>query len=306
MAVLYPNRGCFALLIALTFFLSAAARAQGLVAQLGEKGRIGEEDLAQYSASESCYGPEAVSSRKAGFMTFLESEIMEEVLRRESGPRLKDEDYAAEVRRVDKESRAPDILACIKKSFGSKDGIGFPSSLERRRYERVFLRKHMIPAAFYRFLRYDPKVQAQAYALRDNVFQEAVNGASFADLASRYKVEYATKAYREEEPKADGKAGMPMAWTPFEKKFIDENLRELSPGKVLGRVIEGSEDLRIVRLLDAREGRYEFEWLIIRKRGVQDYFSSVPKIKTVIHDPGLRDWISGISGNPLLKVLSIR
>ncbi len=275
-----------------------------IVAVIGEKGRVTEQDLADFAAAESCYGPEALNSRKAGFMRMLETAIMEEVMRREAGIELTKADYEKESRRIDRETRAPEILECVKKYFGA-DGRG--------RYERVFLRKNMIAGPFHRFLQFDPKVQKQAYSFRGQVLAKARQGESFADLAAELKISYSTRTYTLEEPKED-KNGLikeeisapspALRWSPFEKQFIEDHLKALAPGQMKPEPID-SADIQFLRLLSNADGKYRFESLQISKKNIRDYLQSIPKLRCGIKDPELKEWIRGIPGNPMLSALEL-
>ena len=275
-----------------------------IVASIGDKGRVSEKDLADFIAAESCYGSDALNSRKAGFMRMLETAIMEEVMRREAGLELTKADYEKEGQRIDRETRAPEILECVKKYF-TEDGRG--------RYERVFLRKNMIAGPFHRFLQFDPKVQKQAYNIRDQVLAKSRQGESFVDLAAELKIGYSTRTYTLEEPREDKKeyikerAAAPsptLRWSPFEKQFIEDHLKALAPGQMKPEPVD-SYDIQFFRLLSNDDGRYRFESLRIDKKNIRDYFSSIPKLRCAIKDPELKEWIRGIPGNPMLSALDL-
>jgi hypothetical protein len=215
-----------------------AATASALVARIGEKSVISEQDLTDFSGSASCYGPDAINSRNAGFMRMLESSITEEVLRRDAHTEITPEEYAKEVKRVDQGTRAPDILICIKKYFGWTPEGGWTES-GLRRYERVFLRPHM-GGGLHQFVMFDRKVQSEAYDRQDAMLAKGLKGEAFSDLAQSYKVDFTSRTYSYTEPQeSSGTMHSPeMRWSPFEKQFIDENLKGLSPGQVKPKAIE--------------------------------------------------------------------
>ena len=243
-------------------------------------------------------------------MRMLESSIMEEVLRREAHVELGAEDYARELKRVDEGTRAPEILSCIKKAFGWSPDSGWPDERSRVRYERVFLRKNILPPPFHKFVTFDHGVQKDAYGLSDAVGPKARQGEDFADLGRRYKIEYSSRTYSLTEPKEAG-AAAPAAppspetrWSPFEAQFIEENLKGLSPGKVKPDALDAG-DLTFVKLLEVRGDKYRFETLRIAKKSIPDYLGSLPKLTCSILDGELRAWIQSIHGNPMLAVCSV-
>ncbi|MCX5797861.1 MAG: hypothetical protein NTY77_20415 [Elusimicrobia bacterium] len=281
----------------------------GVIARIGEKGLITEQDLTDFTATENCYGPDALSSRKAGLMRSLESDIMEDVLRREARVELSAEDYSREVQRVDEGTRAPDILACIKKHFGWDPGSGWPGDAGRRRYERIFLRKSLVPPPFHKFVTFDRKVQGEAYRKRDAILARARQGAAFADLAKEFQVEYATRTYSLTEPKEASSSGSPggppgSRWSPFEAQFITDNLKGLAPGAMKPEPMDVGE-ITFVKLLEVAGDKYRFETLRISKKTIPDYLNGIPKLRCVVYDPGLKSWLQSIHGNPMLGACSV-
>jgi len=284
----------------------------GVVAKIGEKGVITELDLADFSAAESCYGSDAINSRKAGFMRMLEASVGEEILGRNAGAGITSADYEAEIARVDRETRAPEILDCIKKHFGfDKESGKFSVAEGRDRYKKVFLRKYLAQNRLFRFIHYDPKVQAEAYRIKGAVLEQTSGGTSFAALAGKYGLVYSTHQYTVEERKTDmvndssqsfaaaPEGGIP--WSPFEKQFIEEHLAGLKPGGMQKAPIESDDDFQFVRLLSVTDGKYDFESLRIKKK--DDYFQTSTKLRCAIYDAELNKWILGISGNPMLGIL---
>lgn len=287
-----------------------AAPEKGMVAGIGASGMISELDLADFSAAESCYGPDAINSRKAGFMRMLEATVGEEALRRDAGTMITPGDYEAEIERVDRDTRAPEILGCIKKHFGFDPDSGkFRDAEGRNRYKRVFLRKYIVQARVFRFTRYDPKIQKEAYRMRDAVSSATARGESFSALAGKYGFTYSTHSYALEERKeASSPAGAAgpssaMAWSPFEKQFIEEHLAALKPGGMKREPIESADDIQFVRLLSVTDGGYYFESLRINKK--DDYFRTAPKLRGIIKDEELKKWILGMPGNPMVSMLQL-
>lgn len=300
----------------------AARQAQAeirVAATIGGNGFITERDLADFTASESCYGPDALNSRKAGFIRMLEAGIWEEILRGEAKNAISPADYAAEIERIDRETQAPEILMCVKKHFGFDQGTGkFGDAEGGDGYKRVFIRKYIAQKRGFNFIHYDAKVQKEAYRLRDLVIREAGAAPSagapaedlFPALAGKYGLVYSTHVYALE-GKDDaaaligaGTAASPppvIPWSPFEKRFIEEHLAALKPGEMKKEPVESAYDIQFVRLLGAAAGKYYFQSLRIKKK--DDYFPTSPKLRCGIKDGDLKKWILGISGNPMFGIL---
>lgn len=277
-----------------------------VVATIGDKRVVTERDLEDFRQSEGCYGPDAINSRKAGLMRMLESGVFETVLER-AKISISTGEFEQELLRIDRETRAPEMLDCIKAHFQFEKGTGFKGD-GRRRYERIFLRKNIVGRKFHDFITSDPRVQGEVFKARDQILKEAGKGEAFAKLAEKYKADYSSRTFTMEEPKeaAGSPAGPPfMRWSPFEKDFIEQHLKDLSPGRMKPSPIEAGDTFQFVKLLSVADGKYHFESLLLKKRSMGDYFLASPKIPCRINDPELRDWVKGITGNSTLWILRI-
>ena len=279
----------------LTLFVHAGGlNAASAVAVVGG-GEVTERDISDWQAAQGCYGGDAITSRKAGFMRMFEAAILEEVLARQGRP-ITDEEYMEEAARIDAETRAPDILACIKKNFG--DGTG--------RYERVFVRPILAQRFIREHVKFGPRVQAKAYGLRDGVLNDLAEKKAFNDIGLERGIAYSTAAYSVEEDTAAPAALEPWRrWSPFEAAFIEEQLKELKPGEINPKPIEDELSVKFVRLLSVTGKKYYFESLTVPKLSTEDYLKNVKKLPCRIYDKELRDWAAPIKGNPILAPVEI-
>lgn len=281
--------------VLLVFSLALPAVGGGLVfaspvATAGE-GEVTERDIADWQAAQRCYGPDAITSRRAGFMRMYEAAILDEVLKAAGRPVTGDE-YRAEVARIDLETRAPDILRCIKKHF-SAGAAG--------RYERVFIRPILVQRYIREFVKSNPDVQVKAYSLRDGILKDIKGRKAFEDIASARGVEYSTRTYAVEADTAAPVAMEPWKrWSPFEAAFINEHLKDLKPGQAKAEPIEDERNIRFVRLGSVDGKKYTFEMLELDKLTTEEYLKQVPKLPARINDRELHDWAAPIKGNPLL------
>lgn len=269
----------------------AAEEAQ-VVAAVGERTTVLEQDIKDWQTLQACYGEDALVERKAAFMRQLEASIGEEVLSAHAGVRLKPEEYQAELERVDRETQAPDILACIKKYFGKDTG----------RYGRVFLRPVMVNRHMGNFLSSHPTAQGKAFELRDQA-KSRLGKDSFEAIARDLGVRYSSATYSMEASTA-APAGPGPGWSPFEPYFIEQHLKGLEIGQA-SPPIETGYHIQFARLLEKDGGRYRFESILIEKRGQAAVFAELPKLRCEIRDAALREWTRGIRGNPWLEAVEI-
>lgn len=278
------------LLAVLTLPASGGEGAALPAASVGS-GVVSERDIADWQAAQGCYGEDAITSRKAGFMRMYEAAILEAVLDGAAKRPITAAEYDAEAARIDRETRAPDILACIKKHFGG-DGP---------RYRRVFVRPILAQRYIREFVRGSADVQKKAYALRDAVSKDISEKRSFKEIGAARGVAYSTHTYAVEEDTAAPVSQEPWRrWTPFEAAFIEEHLKGLRPGEAKPAPIEDDAGLRFVRLTRVYGKKYDFETLTVPKVTTEEYLKLVPKLPARINDRELRDWVAPIKGNPLL------
>lgn len=273
----------FAVWALFAFFPTAGAAAP--VAAVGGGG-IFEPDIADWQAAQACYGPGALTSRRAGFMRLLEAAILEEILSRQAARPITRADYDKESARIDAETRAPDILACVKKHFGG----GGP------RYERIFVRPILAQRFIREYVKGSPAVQAAAFALRDGALADIAKNKAFKEIGAARGLAWSTAAYASEE-------GASAA--PFEAAFIDGHLKFLKPGEVAPAPIEDETAIKFVRLMKIEGKKYYFETLAVAKLTTEDYLKSVKKLPVRINDRELLDWVAGIKGNPLIAPAEI-
>ncbi|MDO8802972.1 MAG: hypothetical protein Q7R35_00950 [Elusimicrobiota bacterium] len=258
-------------------------------------GEVSEQDITDWQAAQSCYGEDAITSRKAGFMRMFEAAILEEILVRQARP-ITGEEYIEEAARIDAETRAPEILGCIKKYF--TDGAG--------RYERVFVRPILAQRFMREFVKYDPEVQARAYSLRDGTLKDIEEKKAFLTIGLERGIAYSTAAYSVEEDTAAPAALEPWKrWSPYEAAFIEEHLKSLKPGEAKPEPIQDELNIKFITLISVTDKKYYFESLTIPKLSTEDYLKSVRKLPCKINDKELRDWVAPIKGNPILAPAEI-
>lgn len=280
----------------LLFFLNfkIAAEDPRVVARIGEKGMVSEEDIADWQATQACY-PEGLTSRKAGFMRELEATVMEEILEREGNLKITDQDYEAEQDRARRESRAPEILACIENHFAG----------DNRRYWRVFLRPLLANKMFYDFAAFGPLVQKKAYENKEKATKLLKKGKSFEKIARSLDLTYAKKTFFKEDPTASDPQS-PIRWNPAQTDFIESYLKNLKPGEALKNPVESREDIQFARLMATDGNRYDFEEIVIAKINAQKWCGSLKKLPAQIADSDIKPWLAGIKGNIFVNVLEIK
>lgn len=277
------------------FSLSAERTSTAAPVAIVGGGNVSEQDISDWQAAQSCYGEDAITSRKAGFMHMFEATILDEILIHQARP-LTTEDYKKEVARIDTETRAPDILNCIKKHFGASTA----------RYERVFVRPILTQRFIREYIKVDPAVQAKAYGLRDKVLKDISQTNKFKDIGLERGIAYATSTYSLKDDTAAPTALEPWKrWSPFEAAFIEEHLKTLKPGEIKLKPIEDELNIKLIRLIRVTGKNYYFELLTIPKLSTEEYLNTIQKLPCKINDRELYDWVAPLKGNPILAPAEI-
>lgn len=277
----------------LGLFAEHAAAADSAVAFLNKKPVITERDLADFSAAESCRGEEALVSRQASFMRLLEAEIASAALKAyRQAP--SDAEVGKDAERIDRETRAPDILACIKRHFEK----------EPSRYLRIFVRPSLLESRLRLMLLRDPAVQERAHRLAKKALERARRGESLERAAREFGLAYSSPTFSlEASSSAVNAPGLP--WSPYEADFIKTELMNLATGQLRAEPLESDYDVRLVRLLKTDGAHWTFESASAPKQGQEELFKSLKKLKLAVRDKDLRQWISGIKGNPRLFAVEL-
>jgi len=299
----------WALLLALggcASFLSAAglcaSEPAGAAARLDGRAAVTEGDLSDWQAAQACYGEGALTSRRAALMRLVEAAIAGKAMLLAGRAGISDSDLSAEAERIDRETRAPEILACIKKALAP-----------RERYLRVFVRPTLVESRLRAFLIRDPGVQAGPRGRIEKALSRARKGVMMENAAKEAGLAYSSSTYSlapstDADTAARYGGGRAAPWSPFEEDFIRRFLQELKPGTLRKEPIETDYDFRIVRLLhaDGVRGRWTFESVSAAKISQEEWFKSLPKMKLEIMDEEMRAWIKSIQGNPRLAAAEIR
>ncbi|MBI5597446.1 MAG: hypothetical protein HY928_15260 [Elusimicrobia bacterium] len=247
----------------------------GEVARLDGRTIVTDADIAGWSAAQACYGEGALTSRKAAFMRLTEAAVADKAMRGHGGPVIDDKAVAEDAARIDKETQAPDILACIKAALGAD-------------FQRVFVRPSLIESRLRLFLMRDARVQAPARAKAALARRRALEGSGLESAAKELGLHYSSASYSAgPEP-----IGALLAGTP-QGKFLDEPF-------------ETDYVFQAVRLLHKDGKGGTFEAATVRKAGQDEWFGSLPKMTLEIYDDGLREWAAGLKGNPRLTAVEIK
>lgn len=263
----------------------AGAAAAAVVVLLAGAPAITEADLSEYQATQACYGEGPLSGRRAAFMRLLEAAVAEKAMEADGAPAISAADLQREAKRIDEQTRAPEILECVKRVFGGR----------RERYLRVFVRPRLAETRLRKFLDEADAVQGEPRGRARAAAQEVRGGASLCEAAASAGLAYSSGTISD-----DALQGGPGAREP---QFMAQQLDGLTTGQAEPALRESPVDVRLTRLVRVEGSSRTFETAWAAKISQKDWFASRPKLEAVVYDAELYSWASSIRGNPRLAAV---
>lgn len=258
------------------------------VAALDGEPVVSERDISDWQAAQSCYGEGAIVSRKAAFMRLLETAIAEKALKDAGAVKTGEGELRAEADRINRETRAPEILACVKRSIGEGGG-----------YLRVFVRPVLIETGMRGFIANNPGLQAAPRKTIESAIKAVKDGAQMPEAARTSGLFYSTASYSAAASTATLNPGV------VDRGFFEQYLSALVPGQVREEPVETEAGFIMARLLSDKNGEKIFEFASLPKPDQKAWLGSLPKMKIRIDDAELRSWTRTIKGNPRLAAAEI-
>lgn len=269
---------------------ATASASDAVVARLDGTPYVTESDLAAWSAAQGCYGEGALTSRRAAFMRLTEAALAERAMRENGGPDITDGAVAEDAARIDRETQAPDILACIKAAL--KDD-----------YRRVFVKPSLTEARLRTYLMKDAAVQAGQKAKAEEAVRRGKRRGALEAAAKELGLHYSSATFSEAASTGAYRPDLPPA--EFQAEFIKAHLADLEPGRFKDGLVETDYTFQAVRLLEKSEKGWLFETVVARKLGQEEWFAGLSKRRLEILDAELREWVKGIKGNPRLFAVEV-
>lgn len=279
-----------------------AKPSQGIAGMVGDNYWITKQDLDDWQAAHGCY-PEPLNARHVAWIRLIENGVTEEILKKYSSyQNLSMEALAAEEKRIDESTRAPDILDCIKKQFGSR----------RSSYWKVYIAPILTPQASGKFWLNDPIVQGKTFALRDRVQNMIKTTPDLKKISQLLSVDTSTAAFTYEqktlhlnEPKKKKNASpvpMPGDWSPFHTDFINKNLKDLKPGEVKKETEDDPSGFLFYRLIKVKKDAYTYESLNILRSDAEFRKTVKIPVRLIEIEPEHKSWLMGVKNATLLLV----
>ena len=274
------------LLLMVAIILAAGCKKKDIVAKVGDI-EITKKDLDYRAKVSEVYYPKSGQPYVA-LAQLIQSYLDESVLKAVGG-KADDAAWEAEAKRVDENTKAPEVLKKIKDVYGL-DHAGYiktfirPVYAERYLYNEIFLKSKDISK--------DQNEQAKKFLAEAiaNPSQFEAIATKMSLKASKMKLNENTGiAPFEESKKVLSRPENPEPAGMEQAKFLIDKIDKLSPGSVYPEIIEWQEGFQMIMLVDKKDKDYIVETVSVPKRDYDSWFwENAAKVPVKITDPALK------------------
>lgn len=246
--------------------------ADGAVAEVGGA-RISSADVSYRVAVEKAYGN--ATATEAAVLVSLVNDALEREVARAAGVDATAEEIAALGKHADETSKAPEILAKVKRVFGD----------DRAAYERLYLAPKVVNRKLRAWYGRDAGIHARERELIEKAYRLVSSGMPLEQAAEECGLDFCTfevggsggprpAELARHFPRSAGGAKGPL----------ESILDSLPVGAVHDRIVEDDGSFRVVRLIQRNEGnkgsegnekngpQYKAEAIAARKRPFDEWF----------------------------------
>jgi hypothetical protein len=196
-----------------------------------------------------------------------------------------------ETARVDKETKAPELLQAVKNVCPDKT-----------LYQKIYLKPRLVNRLLHHKFSEDRQIQASAYQKASDILKMTQSGKGLKDLDG-YSLKEIDLTSKKESPKEMAQYNLP--WSDPEKDLIENVLDHLQPGEIYQNLQEDRYGFYIIRLVEKRTQFYKYEMIHIKKREFDPWFlETVKGIKKQIYQKDLIEKIlKHVTAGPVVEFL---
>lgn len=243
--------------------------------------------------TEKAYGNSGATNAVA--LISLVNEAVEHEVARANGVTISQQEMSEFRERVDKNSKAPEILAKVKAVFGE----------DVDSYERI----HLAPRLMNRNLRYyfsrDAEIHKKERLLIEAALRAVLSGKSLKSTAEGYlkMVSFEVEDKSSEFPQALQKYA-PHGPTP--KSPLLSILQGMKEGEIYKNIVEDDFGYKVIRLIGKEGNKYSCEAITVKKRFYEEWFKDqAARMRIEITDGALKKkimdnyrniwWVKGLT-----------
>jgi hypothetical protein len=242
---------------------------------------ITREALKEQQKTDSCYG--AYIKEEEALIKIINNLLEEEVLSSAFNICISQQEIVKKAELIDKTTRAPNILACVKKGFGK----------EKEHYMQLYVKPYIVNPSLH-----------NAYAFSKTIHQSEFNSiTAIKELLDRglKKPEDFPEYKKWDIPKEWGAPEEVKKMNPdiAEYPFISKVIRKLNYGQMEKDIYDDTYAFIIARLLSQDDKKWYLDGVIITKKTFDPWFQEYVKknIKIKIYDKELLNKIKSKYSN---------
>jgi hypothetical protein len=202
---------------------------------------------------EQCYG--AKWSYEQSLINLIDSFLQQAVLKKMFNLEPSLVDLMDSAKNIDKNTKAPEILKCVKRVFGNKTNY----------YLRLYVRPVLINYKLHQTFSFSEKIHQQEIAKIEQIRQEINEGKDLREF----------KEYKQFE--VDKQKDIPDLLKEADIQFSEdylvvEVLQKMSKGEIWPNIIADDYTYQIIRLLNEDEGKYYCDGVMVNKKSFDSWF----------------------------------
>jgi hypothetical protein len=222
---------------------------------------------------EDCYRDDRKAGTPfwSGLCQLIDAALMEAVARVQ-GLVITDQMMAEETARVDRETKAPRILTCVKRNCPSQTI-----------YQEIYLRPKLVNRLLYYHFAMDKEIQAEPYHRALEILDQARAGGALSTVKGYSLKEIDLSTKRQEEEAAPELTRYGIELPNPDKEFVEKVLKPLAEGAVYPHLWEARDYYLVVKLLQKQGKLYRYEIVNIQKIEFDPWFlAEIKRIKKEI------------------------
>lgn len=253
----------FVLVASLPFVYPKVNKELGIVVKVGNI-IITDKDVAYKIAVERAYGNETITDAVA--RQVITRETTEQEVARSLGVLPTETDIATFSERVNKTTKAPELLAKVKNVFGA----------DIASYQRVYLLPKMVNITLHSAFATDKGTYSESLIKIEKAYAGVIKGRSLEQTAKSNNLEYVESDIKKSEI-IDPLLQKYFAGKELQKPKLLSILPTLKSGEIYKEILEDENSYQVVRLAVNEKEVYKVEMIVSRKRSYGDWYDLLAK-----------------------------
>lgn len=258
----------FVLSLALVLIIGAGyiyiASASKEVLRIGRE-VISRKELALKLAADNCYMDEKNYDEVPSLMSLINYNFEKEVLRSYYKASISRIDLEEKSEWVDQNTKAPDILACVKKAYGSETNF----------YIKNFIALAPVNQKLHDLFQNDPVIHKVEFEKISEI-KSRINKENFSKQEGYREVIVDSSANPGESKELDPKAPLIHSFL-LEDQALEDKIKQMKPGEIWSDIIQEKYGYLIVRMLRRAGDKFTYGLVSVQKKSFDDWFRNYIK-----------------------------